>query len=269
MDGVDSAFPPGSARWPRLTRLEVVSQNPRYPSNEPPQGLWEVVALGGIPSLASLSVDFGPEWTADEVEARWRPAFEAVAGTLAHLRLSTSHVCEAPVLYELGVAVGKLWRLGTLDMRLRPHRVAFTSVGDGLAASGEEGAGPPCPLLWRVTCGGMGEWDTVEGLILPSVRVIRYVDYSWERCLDVAFDLRRMGYRHTWICDEGRHNTLRRPVLAGDSTQFRNDRWSRGRRVESTLQAFAPQCSVTFSETSIAFEVLHVPAWQADPHVLV
>jgi hypothetical protein len=51
-------------------------------------GLWELMASGGLPALAKLSVRFDGRLVGEEVTSRMAAALEAVSGTLMHLELN-------------------------------------------------------------------------------------------------------------------------------------------------------------------------------------
>jgi hypothetical protein len=116
-------FPPGTA-FGRLTDLEVCNHEREHPPDASVVGLWELMASGGLPALAKLTVRLpgrrGPAGL-EEIRTRVAPALEAVAGTLTLLnvwyeRAWPSHEVDAG--YELGVAVGKLRRLKDLTLVL-------------------------------------------------------------------------------------------------------------------------------------------------------
>jgi hypothetical protein len=210
---IEPLFPPGTA-FARLTHLEIGEAEREHPPDAGEMGLWELMALGGLPALAKLSVRADGRWgTVEEVRTRVAPAFEAVAGTLTHLQFDKIHFDdwiedEADVGYELGVAVGKLRRLKDLALDLSCHGRAYHAVAQGLAASGGD---RPLPLLWRLLLGlGVQEAaDLVASLLLPSVRV--FSSYHWESresLLGMACALRQVGYRHTWV-----------PTYEGDDAQ--------------------------------------------------
>jgi hypothetical protein len=63
----------------------------KHPPDAGTMGLWELMASGGLPALAKLSVWlFGLLGGDEEVRSRVAPALEAVAGTLTHLCLDKS-----------------------------------------------------------------------------------------------------------------------------------------------------------------------------------
>jgi hypothetical protein len=144
---LEPLFPPGTA-FGRLTHLETCDDEREHPPDAGVLGLWELMASGGLPALAKLSVT-QEGWVAPGVRTRVGPAFEAVAGTLTHLHLRMPKYCdirfdELEVGYELGVAVGKLGRL-TLDLFWDGR--AHHATARGLAASGGD---RPVPLLRQV-----------------------------------------------------------------------------------------------------------------------
>jgi hypothetical protein len=184
---VEPLFPPGTA-FDRLTHLEISDYEREHPPDAGAMGLWELIASGGLPALAKLSVrregrrrGLGLE----EVRTRLAPGLEAVAGTLTHLHLehSTDYAYtsedvemddqrsdDVDVAYELGVAMGKLWRLKDLALGLFEDGRAYQAMAQGLAASGGD---RPLPLLWRLMVPRevLDNCDQVASLLLPSVRV--------------------------------------------------------------------------------------------------
>jgi hypothetical protein len=52
---MDPLFPPGTA-FARLTHLEISDDEREHPPDAGVMGLWELVASGGLPALAKLSV---------------------------------------------------------------------------------------------------------------------------------------------------------------------------------------------------------------------
>jgi hypothetical protein len=146
--------------------------------------VWDIMAKGRLPALASFSADFYPEsvrgwgdgYGARKVGRRLRRAFEAVAGTLRRLTLRAGSGYQedelpAGAAYELGAAIGKLRRLRYLDLNLFRHGRQYSALGRGMAASGG------CPELFEVVVGGVTEavdWLTFEpSMIGPSVRGLR------------------------------------------------------------------------------------------------
>jgi hypothetical protein len=182
-------------------------------------GLWELMASGGLPALAKLSVSLeGRAWgDMEAVRTRVVPAFEAVAGTLSQLHLrhdahSGPGGKEVEVGYELGVAVGKLRRLKDLRLDLSRDGRAYHAFAQGLAASGGE---RPLPLLWRVgvVSGVTTNADLLVSLLLPSVGVFISRPTFNERdiisrptsndreALLTACALRQAGFKHTWAVE--------------------------------------------------------------------
>jgi hypothetical protein len=199
---VEPLFPPGTA-FRRLTHLEMSDHAREHPAAAGVMGLWEVMASGGLPALAELSVRLEGRWgEVEEVMTRVVPAFEAVAGTLTHLCLEKSDIEEwldagVDVGYELGVAVGKLRRLKDLALDLSQDGRVYRAVAQGLA-TGEGGL--PLPLLWRVWLprGAIFNVDLLASRVLPSVRVFITCLQDDRAPLMVACALRQAGYRHTW-----------------------------------------------------------------------
>jgi hypothetical protein len=205
---VEPLFPPGTA-FDRLTHLEICDHRREHAPNVGVMGLWELMASGGLPALAKLSVRLYCRWGGmeEEVESRVAPALEAAAGTLTHLKLN-NHVYtlgrdeEPPkdVGYELGLAVGKLRRLKDLAIRLCKDGGAYHAFAQGLAASGGD---RPLPLLWRMgVFGDVGaNADLLASLLLPSVRVLVSSYRNHEAALLAACALRQAGYNHILVVE--------------------------------------------------------------------
>jgi hypothetical protein len=172
---MEPLFPPGTA-FGRLIHLEICDHEREHPPDAGMVGLWELMASGGLPALAKLSVRLkGRGWRVEDVRHRMMPALEAVAGTLTHLHLEKpvpdqERDEEVDVGYELGVAVGKLWRLKDLALELSQDGRVYDAFAQGLAASGGE---RPLPLLWRVWLPGgvKANADLLASLLLPTVGV--------------------------------------------------------------------------------------------------
>jgi hypothetical protein len=172
---VEPLFPPGTA-FRRLTHLAMWDHEREHPPDAGVMGLWEMVASGGLPTLAKLKATFHPPWGGiEKVRSRVAPALEAVAGTLTHLQLGKVDRGgwlneEVDVVFELGVAVGKLRRLKDLALDLSQDGQVYHALGQGLAASGGDG---PLPLLWRVRVVPSIKTnpDLLANLLLPSVRI--------------------------------------------------------------------------------------------------
>jgi hypothetical protein len=194
-------FPPGTA-FNRLIRLEISDHERGQPPDAGVMGLWELMASGGLPALADLSVTLEGRWMSEEaLRTRVAPAFEAVAGTLTHLYLvyGWPFDTEVGVGYELGVAVGKLRQLKDLALNLSQDGRVYHAVAQGLAASGGE---RPLPLLWRLRVGVHHDVyenvDLLASLLLPSVRFFGTCHDSRQHTIVTACALRRAGYKHTW-----------------------------------------------------------------------
>jgi hypothetical protein len=195
---VDTWFPPGTA-FPRLTHLEISEQERGHPPGAGVMGLWELMASGGLPALAKLSVQF------EDLCRGMAPALEAVAGTLTHLRLQGGGFNDdydadtdwVDVGYHVGVAVGKLRRLKDLALDLSGDGRAYHAVSQGLAASG---GGHPLPLLWRVRVVPevTANADLLASLLLPSVRVFVSSSHKESEAALTACALRQAGYKHVW-----------------------------------------------------------------------
>jgi hypothetical protein len=232
---IEPLFPPGTA-FARLTHLEISDHEREHPPDAGVMGLWELMASGGLPALAKLSVRLEAEWEdAEEVRNKVVPAFEAAAGTLTHLHLNTTRVHEfggdeMEEWVELGVAVGKLRRLKDLALQLAADGRYYHAFAQGLAASGGE---RPLPLLWRlgVLSDVRTNADLLSSLILPSVRVF-YSSYGyWEPrgALLTACALRQAGYKHAWAQSgppENRHAFRAIAQCKLSQALYSSDSWS-------------------------------------------
>jgi hypothetical protein len=200
---VEPLFPPGTA-FGRLTHLDICDYEREHSPDAGVVGLWELMASGGLPALAKLRVRLEGRWGGlEEVRTRVVPAFEAVAGTLRRLQLENeaegkSLLSEEGLLYEWGLAVGKLRRLNNLSLDLGDGW-AYLAVAQGLAVSGGD---RPLPLLWRVEVASYldANADLLASLLLPSVWVFvsSYLG-DGRATLLVACALRQAGFKHTWI----------------------------------------------------------------------
>jgi hypothetical protein len=198
---VEPLFPPGTA-FARLTRLEMGDYEREHSPDAGEMGVWELMASGGLPALAQLSVSL-PELRGragvEEVKTRVAPALEAMAGTLTQLDLwsPAGGSDEVDVGYEVGVAVGRLRRLKDLTLMLGEDGRAYHAFAQGLAASGGD---RPLPLLWRVGAAGVvaSDADLLASLLLPSVRVLSSCHTDARSALLTACALRQAGYQHTW-----------------------------------------------------------------------
>jgi hypothetical protein len=207
--GFEPLFPPSTV-FDRLTHLEVSDyERERRPSTGV-EGLWELMASGGLPALAKLSMRLDGEWgSVRAVRTRVAPALEAVAGTLTHLCLKNyteddvrdCRCDDVDVGYELGVALGKLRRLKDLALGLFRDGDAYHAVAQGLAASGGD---RPLPLLWRVRVLSTvrHDADLLASLLLPKVRVFGLGGLrSRQAALLVACAVHQAGYKHTLVLD--------------------------------------------------------------------
>jgi hypothetical protein len=195
-------FPPGTA-FAHLTKLKMTDHEREHPPDDAGGvGLWELMASGGLPALAQLSVRLEGRWGGvEEVRTRVAPAFEAVAGTLTRLKLekeSTWPSDEVEVGYEVGVAAGKLRRLKELAVNLTKYGRAYHAFARGLAASGGD---CPLPLLWRVSVptGVETSADLLASLLLPGVRVFATPYLDPPASFMLACALRQRGYKHAWV----------------------------------------------------------------------
>jgi hypothetical protein len=243
---VEPLFPPGTA-FGRLTHLEVIDREREHPPPAGVVGLWELMASGGLPALAKRSVRLDEKWGVENVRNRVVPAFEAVAGSLTHLHLEEYRgygewpSVEVDVGYELGVAVGKLWRLQDLALRLSEDGRVYHAVAQGVAASG---GGNPLPLLWRVMVLSevKASVDLVASLLLPSVRVFSTYHFDVKQALVTACAVRQAGYKHFWAM----------------GCILRSEREDRRREIRDSSQPIAPGCCCRLvgSHLDIA-----VPSW--------
>jgi hypothetical protein len=191
---VEPLFPPSTV-FGRLTHLEISDYEREHPPSAGKVGLWELMASGGLPTLAKLSVWLKGRWLGvEEVRSRVAPALEAVAGTLTHIGLGKGYHLprheDFEMVYELGVAVGELRLLEDLVLELIRDGRIYHAFAEGLAASGGERV---LPLLYRVKLATRikASHDKVVSLLLPSVRV-------FELCYPVtltACTLRQAGYK--------------------------------------------------------------------------
>jgi hypothetical protein len=200
---VEPLFPLGTA-FQRLTHLEVTDGKGWDPPPAAVVGLWEVMASGGLPALAKLSVRLEGLWGGkDKVKDRVAPAFKAVAGTLVYLEVINSGndvwlSDEAHVGFELGMAVGRLRRLKDLHLDLFRDGRAYRAIAEGLAMTDH------LPMLWRVVVrlDLKANADQVISLLLPSVRVFGAVALeNTQAALLIACALRQAGYKPTLLVD--------------------------------------------------------------------
>jgi hypothetical protein len=169
-------LPATGPSFPRLTELRVGSEHEPV---EFPTKIWDMVASGRLPALATLStaVLWGKWGGGEGAGGRLARAFEAVAGTLRRLTLSGAseggdgdqrHGLPGGASYELGGAIGKLRRLRFLGLHLATDGWDYHAAGRGTVASGG------CPELFQVRLGVLkGKLDRLThepSLIVPSVR---------------------------------------------------------------------------------------------------
>jgi hypothetical protein len=225
---VEPLFPPGTA-FARLTHLDIDDYKREHPPDAGMVGVWEVMASGGLPALAQLSVSLeGRRVGLEEMRGRVVPALEAVAGTLTHLNLrlinpedgeEQNDEVAVEVGYELGVVLGKLRRLKDLALDLFADGRVYHAMVQGMAASGGD---RPLPLLWRIvlTFGVDENPDLLASLLLPSVRVFSSWHCDAEAAVVTACALRQAGYTHIWKMafdnpiSEERHRDIRRSLLS-------------------------------------------------------
>jgi hypothetical protein len=198
-------FPPGTA-FARLTHLEISDHEREHPPDAGVMGLWELMASGGLPALAKFGLRLSRRrMDLKEVRSRVAPALEAVAGTLTHLHLDKYYPEdqlseEVAVVYELGVAVGKLRRLKDLVLSVSNDGRVLHALAHGLAAGGGDG---PLPLLWRVSVVKVMKThgDLLASVLLPSVRVFSSCHANSRAALLTACALRQAGYKHIWAVE--------------------------------------------------------------------
>jgi hypothetical protein len=194
---VEPLFPPVTT-FARLTNLQIGDHEREHPPDAGEMGLWELMASGGLPALAKLSVSIlNRRAGVEEIKTWVAPALVAVAGTLTQLDFWSPAGGSDGDHYELGVAVGKLRRLKDLALSLSVDGRAYDAFAQSLAASG---GGRPLPLLWRVraTSWVSSNADLLSRLLLPSVRVFLSCHKGARSALLMACALRQAGYKHTW-----------------------------------------------------------------------
>jgi hypothetical protein len=205
---------PARTAFRRLTHLKICYFRREHLPDAGVMTLWELMASGGLPALAKLSMSLEEWGDSGPVRTRVAPALEAVAGTLTQLDVGVWYKAgsgeEVDAAYELGVAVGKLRRLNDLALGLGSPEDgrAYHAFAQGLAASGAE---RPLPLLWRVRASSRvtNNSDLLASLLLPSVRVFVSPFYRYRQsvpCIDratllTACALRQVGYKHTWAVE--------------------------------------------------------------------
>jgi hypothetical protein len=162
--------------YPRLTELHLEGGGDKIVDFT--QRVWDIMANHRLPALSALTIETDSESPVSSLleegaeggDGRLGRAFEAVAGTLLRLTLSSSREqsLSAPGCHKVGEAIGKLRRLRYLYLKLSTDGRAYAAMGRGLAASGG------CPELFDLDVSGLER--NLEGLtrepslILPSVR---------------------------------------------------------------------------------------------------
>jgi hypothetical protein len=200
-------FPLGTA-FGRLTDLEISVYERERPPDAGVVGLWELMASGGLPVLAKLSLRLRGRWGGmKEAKARVALALEAVAGTLTHLHVhkweegdEELQSDDVGMAFHLGMAMGKLRRLKDLTLQLSRDGCVYDAMAQGLAASGED---RPLPRLWRLVIHSLvdSHADLLASLVLPSVQVFVTSHEETRAALLTANALRRAGYKHVWAVD--------------------------------------------------------------------
>jgi hypothetical protein len=199
---VEPLFPPGTA-FGRLTHLEISDHAREHPPGAGMMGVWELMASGGLPALAKLSVRLEGRWVGvEDVRSRVAPALAAVGGTLTQLVMQKVDCdnCvrdEVELGHELGVAVGKLRRLKDLELTLSDDGRAYLALTQGLTVSG---GNCPLPVLWRVVLplGVATNADLLASLLLPTVRIFVAFHRDARTALLAACAVRQAGYKHTY-----------------------------------------------------------------------
>jgi hypothetical protein len=200
---MEPLFPRGTA-FGRLTHLEMSDHEREHVPDAGEMGLWELMASGGLPALATLHIRLVGRLPGEGVKTRVAPAFEAVAGTLTHLSLANPYKWhgssgELEWGYEMGVAIGKLRRLRDLTLDLSPSEDGrvYPALAQGLAAGGGD---CPLPLLRRVVLPALirTNADLLASLLLPSVEVFETGHSDASSALLTACALIQVGFKHTW-----------------------------------------------------------------------
>jgi hypothetical protein len=193
--------------FPRLTTLNLEGTHEAVDLTSP---VWDIMADGRLPALASLKVRFfqGVAWGQGEGGGdgndRLSRAFEAVAGTLRRLSLRVGRGDEAETVLvgvpagaatHLGLAIGKLRRLRYLNLELLRDGLEYRDLARGIAASGG------CPELFELRIdfieGHFGEFLDKPCLVVPSLRNLKIFTHSAEdEALLLCCGLVHMGYRH-------------------------------------------------------------------------
>jgi hypothetical protein len=178
---IEPLFQHGTA-FDRLTHLQISDHEREHPPDAGVMGLWELMASGGLPALAKLSVRVNEGWGLDEVNARVAPALEAVAGTLTDLHLRLWYACgwsgdERGIEYELGLAVRKLRRLRELALGLHGDGRAYHAFAQGVVAGdgggAEDHACTPIPTSWPAwTSQVCGSSCSLTSAITPCLRPV-------------------------------------------------------------------------------------------------
>jgi hypothetical protein len=224
---IEPLFPPGTA-FAHLIHLEIADHKQERGPAAGVMGLWELMASGGLPALARLSVRVEGQWMeSHKIGRRVAPALEAVAGTLTHfclVRFQHKGPClseDRRMAYDLGAAVGKLRRLRDLALDLSRDAQVYREFAAGLAASGGD---HPLPLLWRVKIFELQPVNAqmVTSLLRPSVRVLfLHFDAEGSFCgqdisraaVALACALRQAEYEHSleldWDTEEGVEDIVR------------------------------------------------------------
>jgi hypothetical protein len=212
---VFSALPATCPSFSCLRELELIG---RFAGDFFASPVWDVMANGRLPALATLSIPDAQEFCPPGLdkgegggnERRLVQAFQAVAGTLRKLSIRGSYggdPCDE-ASYELGVAIGKLRCLSSLLLQdLHRDGRAYHALARGVAASGG------CPQLFDVYWSGVERnlhWLTAEpSLFVRSVRkvFIGGADCTEEEALLLCGGLVQTGYKHyVWLGFRGPGN---------------------------------------------------------------
>jgi hypothetical protein len=196
---VFTALPATCPAFPRLTELRLRGQDGEDVDSVSPA--WDIMADGRLPALASLDITAAWELFVEgggptERGGPLARALEGVAGTLRRLTLLGVGRWHAPG-FEVGAAIGKLRRLGYLQLNICKDGRDYHGVGRRMAASGG------CRQLREVYLGKGGvkkniDWLIYEpSLIMPSVCHLSIEgQYTDEEALLLCCGLVQMGYKH-------------------------------------------------------------------------
>jgi hypothetical protein len=218
-----AVMPPGAGLTFRLVHLRL-GHPPREGRALSSVALWGLMARGGFPTLASLSMESHKWRWGAELGPAMVAAFEGVAGTLKALTLKQSDLNGAvdgaeasDVLRQLGEAIGKLHRLETLELDIGGHGLQYRRIAQGMG----EGS---CPALRSVatTIEKEAAWLACRpSILLPSVQALRVTFDSEAGAEPVALAcaLISLGYRGGVVMknvagEEGQRDEVRQLLKA-------------------------------------------------------